>query len=72
MHRGLAGRICTYLLEIVMLNVFVFVWLVGFELSPTDTAKLKVPVLVGVPEIVPVEAPSFRPSGSAPEVIVQV
>src|ERR1700754_2046766 len=36
--------------------------------SATVTVKLKVPVAVGVPEIVP-PAPSVRPGGKAPAVI---
>jgi hypothetical protein len=38
----------------------------GEALSLTWTVKLKVPVTVGVPEIVPVGA-SVRPAGRAPE-----
>jgi hypothetical protein len=41
-------------------------------LSVTITVKLKVPAVVGVPEIIPVDVPSVRPFGRAPAVIDQV
>jgi hypothetical protein len=59
----------SYLREIVMLSALLTA---VFVLSVTVTVKLTVPVLVGVPEIVPVEAASVRPAGRVPEVIAQV
>jgi len=43
----------------------------GLLLSVTLTVKLEVPLLVGVPEMTPVDA-SVRPAGRLPEVIDQV
>jgi hypothetical protein len=43
---------------------------VGMVESVTLTAKLKVPDVVGVPEIVPLDTPSAKPAGSAPEAIL--
>jgi len=54
-----------------ILNVCVAVCAVGVVESVTCTAKLKVPV-VGVPEIMPVEAFKLRPGGKEEEVIDHV
>jgi hypothetical protein len=43
---------------------------VGMVESVTLTAKLKVPDVVGVPEIVPLDVPSVKPAGSAPELML--
>jgi hypothetical protein len=40
--------------------------------SVTLTVKLEVPAVVGIPEIVPVDAVRVRPAGNAPEVILQL
>jgi hypothetical protein len=45
---------------------------VGLLLSTTVVVKVEVPVLVGVPEIVPVEGVRVSPAGRPPEVIDQV
>lgn len=41
----------------------------GILLSVTVAVKAKVPLVVGAPEITPVEDASVRPAGSLPEVI---
>ncbi len=51
-----------------MLSALLAVNGVGVELSVTLTVKLKVPVLVGVPEIVPPEL-SVRPVGRVPDTL---
>ena len=45
---------------------------VAEALSVTRMVKLKVPELIGVPPIAPVEALSDRPGGSEPAVIAQL
>lgn len=44
----------------------------GEPLSLTVAVKLKVPLVVGVPEIMPVVAASVSPAGRLPELIDQV
>jgi hypothetical protein len=44
----------------------------GLLLSLTVTAKFEVPLVVGEPEIIPVEDASVSPAGSLPELIDQV
>lgn len=44
----------------------------GLLLSLIATLKLEVPVPVGVPEMIPVEAPSAKPAGKLPEAIDHV
>jgi hypothetical protein len=39
----------------------------GLLLSDTDTVKLEVPLLVGVPEIAPVAVPRLSPGGRLPD-----
>jgi hypothetical protein len=48
-----------------------FVW-TGELLSLTVAVKLDVPLVVGVPEIMPVVAARVSPAGRLPEVIDQV
>ena len=55
-----------------ILNVCVAVCAVGVVESVTCTAKSKVPEVVGVPEIMPVEAFKLRPGGKEEEVIDHV
>jgi hypothetical protein len=55
-----------------MLSDCVVACAVGAVESVTLTAKLKVPAVVGVPEIVPLAAASVRPAGNAPELMLQV
>ena len=43
---------------------------VGVVESITFTAKLKVPEVVGVPEIVPLDALSAKPAGRVPELML--
>jgi hypothetical protein len=45
---------------------------VGAVESVTFAVKLNDPVVVGVPEIVPLAAASVRPAGKAPEVMFQL
>jgi hypothetical protein len=47
------------------------VW-TGTLLSLTEAVKLAAPLVVGMPEIVPVVAASVNPAGSAPAVTDQV
>jgi hypothetical protein len=47
------------------------VW-TGLLLSLTATLKLKVPPVVGVPEIIPLPAANVRPPGRLPDVIDHV
>jgi len=56
----------------VMLNDWVAVCAVGAVESVTFAVKLNDPVVVGVPEIVPLAAASVRPAGKAPEVMFQL
>jgi hypothetical protein len=44
----------------------------GLLLSLTVTVKVEVPLIVGEPEIIPVEDVSLSPAGSWPELIDQV
>ena len=44
----------------------------GLLLSVTVTVRLKVPEAVGVPEMVPLAAPSVRPAGMLPAVTFQL
>jgi hypothetical protein len=48
-----------------------FVW-TGAPLSLTVAVKLDVPLVVGVPEMMPVVAASVSPAGRLPEVMDQV
>jgi hypothetical protein len=57
--------------DIVMLKLAEAV-VAGEPESVTLTVKLKVPVAVGLPEIVPVVAARVKPPGNAPEVILQL
>ena len=68
---AIAGRM-SYLREMVMLNALLAVAVVGVELSLTVTVKLKVPVSWASRRSCRSSAPSFRPGGRAPELIVQV
>jgi hypothetical protein len=45
---------------------------VGLDESVMVAVKLKVPLVVGVPETTPVVAPRLRPDGRLPEVTDQV
>ena len=56
----------------VMLNACVAVCRVGAVESVTLTAKLNVPAVVGVPEIVPLAAAIVRPAGNVPELMLQL
>ena len=56
----------------VMLNDFVAVCAVGAVESVILTVKLKVPAVVGVPEIVPLAVASVRPPGNAPALMLQL
>src|SRR5208283_5897626 len=56
----------------VIVNACVAVCAVGVVESVTLAVKLKVPVAVGVPEIVPVAADNVRPVGNAPELMLQL
>ena len=58
--------------SMMMPKAFVAVCAVGEVESFTCTVKLDVPAVVGVPEITPVEAAKVSPTGSDPELIVQV
>jgi hypothetical protein len=62
----LSGRAAT-----VMVNARDCVWGV-LSLSWTVAVKLAVPLVVGVPEITPVEGARVRPAGRLPEVMDQV
>ncbi len=44
----------------------------GSLLSLTVTVKVEIPLVVGVPAIVPVVAPNVNPAGNVPDVIDQV
>jgi hypothetical protein len=55
-----------------MLNACVAVCRVGAVESVTLTAKLNVPAVVGVPEIVPLAAAIVRPAGNVPELMLQL
>jgi hypothetical protein len=57
---------------IVIDTTAVAVWAVGVAESVTFTAKLKVPAVVGVPEITPPALRVPSPGGRAPDVIAQV
>jgi hypothetical protein len=46
-------------------------WALAPSASVTATPKLVLPVLVGVPEITPVEASRLSPAGREPEVTAQ-
>ena len=48
----------------------VFVW-AGFPASLTFAVKLKVPLAVGVPEMMPVAGDRLSPAGRLPDVIDQ-
>jgi len=48
-----------------------FVW-TGLPLSLTVTVKFEVPLVEGVPEMIPVVAARVSPAGRLPEVIDQV
>jgi hypothetical protein len=56
----------------VRLNDCVAVCAVGEVASVTLTVKVKEPDAVGVPVIVPLDAASVRPAGSAPELMLQL
>ena len=58
--------------EIVMESALVATSCVGLWLSATRTVKLNVPVVVGVPEIIPVFGAMLRPPGRAPAEMLQV
>ncbi len=45
---------------------------IGLLLSVTVTVKVEVPLVVGVPDIVPVEDASVSPAGNWPELTDQV
>ena len=45
---------------------------VGLVESETFTVKLKLPDVVGVPEIAPVDAVKLSPAGNEPELMLQV
>jgi hypothetical protein len=47
------------------------VW-AGLPLSVTVAVKVEVPLVVGVPEIMPVDGAKFTPAGSLPDVMDQV
>jgi hypothetical protein len=57
--------------ETVSVTVVVADWAAEAE-SDTDTPKEKLPVVVGVPEIIPVPAARLSPAGSCPETRLQV
>jgi len=54
-----------------MLSVLL-AWRAGFELSVTRTVKVNVPMVVGFPEIFPVDEASLRPGGRLPPVVDHV
>jgi hypothetical protein len=53
----------------VMVSDFVAVCAVGVVESATRTVNVKVPEVVGLPEIAPVVALKFKPTGKDPELI---
>ena len=55
-----------------MVKDFVAVCAVGEVESVTFAVKLNEPEVVGVPEIVPLDAESVKPAGSAPALILQL
>ena len=58
--------------ETAILRAFVAVCAVGVVESVTFTVKLKVPDVVGVPEMAPLEAVKLSPAGNAPALMLQL
>ena len=56
----------------VRLSVLVAFCAVDVVESETFTVKLKLPDVVGVPEIAPVDAVRLSPAGNEPELMLQV
>ena len=55
-----------------VINKLAVAVLAGLLESVTSTVKLEVPVAVGVPAMIPLEALRLSPAGSDPEVSAQV
>ena len=52
-----------------IVNCLLAVCAVGVDESETFTVNVALPCVVGVPVMIPLEAPMFNPAGSAPALI---